>query len=1057
MSHFRVQVDLKGGDGIPQNTLSLTGRQKDIDKAHQHLLVLLGQLVVEEITLPRTVSERGILEVIKSRLDEVVRSFSSPSQSSLASALGVASADSGADGDDEQSSRARGFVDCDSGGSIVVVCVSGAIALFQKLKREILELMTFKQVVVTAAQAVLGSAADIATQHRLFSCIGDPETMTLTLSGKSSDVDAAAVYVKQLNKGVKVATRLVCFGVQCDGKEVSPGLIAAYFQLPLVNAELKTMCVHINRDFSSKGVTATPSSAKDGTLLVLIGPQEALDEAEKSAAEKLKCKFNDFALRFVDDLSDHDVKWLKQNASKFAEVNAVIRFADSSSPHTSPDHSPRIPSDRSPTGPVSQPVSQPVIRSSPSPLRVELEYQGLCISVALCDFMVAASSFNCDTIVNSANPLLSHGSGIARAIADVAGRGFSEDCARVLETRGVVAEGTSVVTGAHGLAQHGVARIVHTVVPRLAVKSPPSLLQQQTMRLAVESALTEAALAGAVRVAIPGLGTGVFNWSCEDSSREMVRAVREWVAKNRPSSIKAVLLFDKSEGVVDSLVRAAQDPAASESTSGAVPSAALAPPLAPGPQPVMPQFQWYWKVWPHEIKSVEGIVSVSVDGNATQMVPYDYDQVVDMERAFLAGAPTVTLLGDLVGVANGRQYSISFIEKTQTTIPIRNHLSVRPIVRLAVESPDNIPLFRERCAEHAAAARAFEESVARSHPRSESAARASRLESAGEGFIRSSPSRDRADDAVKGRIRIGVQIFANGSVLDSVEALIRLSLRDAVVTRYVDMHLLKRTGIRFEVVVDEVRRLVAKFDIKQVVGDDERWSVTVVGLGLLGVLSSELEVSRYKDEVIAEYDRVVFPASWVKTDGDPSEPVLVTVLPTEPDYEVAKACFLGGGFPAEVNRIERVQNVELYQLYWEKKREISKTRQGGANELLLKHGTKTTDPAAIWKSGSSTNSFGFDFRFSPKGYFGRGAYFAESASYSHGFTHKLGGGLCQMFLAHVAAGHIEQRDQKDESIVHPAAGSDSVRGPITSSEQGLIVYQLHQSYPSYLVTYKLSP
>ena len=89
--------------------------------------------------------------------------------------------------------------------------------------------------------------------------------------------------------------------------------------------------------------------------------------------------------------------------------------------------------------------------------------------------------------------------------------------------------------------------------------------------------------------------------------------------------------------------------------------------------------------------------------------------------------------------------------------------------------------------------------------------------------------------------------------------------------------------------------------------------------------------------------------------------------------------------------------------------------------------------------------------------YGRGAYFAEEADYSHnGYVYKVPGsttGDCQMFLCRLAAGNVEQRTP-DQSIKGPSNGYDSVRGPVRGQQQAYILYDFYQSYPEYLITYR---
>ena len=155
--------------------------------------------------------------------------------------------------------------------------------------------------------------------------------------------------------------------------------------------------------------------------------------------------------------------------------------------------------------------------------------------------------------------------------------------------------------------------------------------------------------------------------------------------------------------------------------------------------------------------------------------------------------------------------------------------------------------------------------------------------------------------------------------------------------------------------------------------------------------------------------------------------------------------------------------MELYRLYHKKRSEVAERNKGVANEMLLKHGTRSTEPGRIWDSGPTrTNSYGFDFRYSSEhNFFGQGAYFTDDGNYTHKYAYRGSvpgaSGISQVFLAYVAAGAMEQKYHKDirnGNLCHPGKDFQSIKGPIEGATEGIIVYELNQSYPAFLVTYK---
>ena len=108
---------------------------------------------------------------------------------------------------------------------------------------------------------------------------------------------------------------------------------------------------------------------------------------------------------------------------------------------------------------------------------------------------------------------------------------------------------------------------------------------------------------------------------------------------------------------------------------------------------------------------------------------------------------------------------------------------------------------------------------------------------------------------------------------------------------------------------------------------------------------------------------------------------------------------------------------------------------------------------------------------SREGFYGRGAYFAERALYSHtSYAHRVpvggGGSKHQLILARVLCGRGKDMGTDiDRSLVKPPPDCHSVHGgphktrpsddPATESAMW-VVYDRAQSYPAYLVTYSSS-
>jgi hypothetical protein len=151
----------------------------------------------------------------------------------------------------------------------------------------------------------------------------------------------------------------------------------------------------------------------------------------------------------------------------------------------------------------------------------------------------------------------------------------------------------------------------------------------------VHAVLDAAVANGLPRVALCGLGAGVFGWSQSESARLIVLGLREWFGAHPGATGPSVVLYDFAPAMAaafrDALV-------AAEADVGAACVTAVAPPAAPIP-PFRATHQWQRQDGP------PGVVE------ADKWVSYDFDQNRQLEQAWARNpAGTETLTGDLHGV-----------------------------------------------------------------------------------------------------------------------------------------------------------------------------------------------------------------------------------------------------------------------------------------------------------------------------------------------------------------------------------------------------------------------
>jgi O-acetyl-ADP-ribose deacetylase (regulator of RNase III) len=153
-----------------------------------------------------------------------------------------------------------------------------------------------------------------------------------------------------------------------------------------------------------------------------------------------------------------------------------------------------------------------------------------------------------DCIVNAANGGLSHGGGVAAAIADAAGPALFKECDQLVRSKGRVPVGDAVVTTAGKLPFKGV---VHAVGPRLGDGNEEAKLVQ-----ALRSAFARAHERGWRSLSFPAVSSGIFAVPLEVCARAYVRAVRSFFEEHPESTLKLIRLCVYKGPIVEAIRRA---------------------------------------------------------------------------------------------------------------------------------------------------------------------------------------------------------------------------------------------------------------------------------------------------------------------------------------------------------------------------------------------------------------------------------------------------------------------------------------------------------------------
>ena len=234
------------------------------------------------------------------------------------------------------------------------------------------------------------------------------------------------------------------------------------------------------------------------------------------------------------------------------------------------------------------------------------------------------------------------------------------------------------------------------------------------------------------------------------------------------------------------------------------------------------------------------------------------------------------------------------------------------------------------------------------------------------------------------------------------------------------------------------------------------------------VMMRQMVMHRHNDDalfcmrIVDAPSPAITPPHWTPHIED--EAKIFTVTTGSHEYKYVEAVFQLRNPTVKVIKVERVQDIDLWERYRVQKDQRAGENGGDANERWLFHGTQATDPKVIWHDGD----VGMDNRFCSSGYYGRGSYFSESAHYSDGYAHNdPSSGHKQMFLVSVVCG-----ESKDYGT---SEGRDLTRPPVIPGGNGrifasvnghhgnspdcrmFVTYHNDQAYPRYLVTYDSNP
>jgi O-acetyl-ADP-ribose deacetylase (regulator of RNase III) len=659
-----------------------------------------------------------------------------------------------------------------------------------------------------------------------------------------------------------------------------------------------------------------------------------------------------------------------------------------------------------------------------------------------------------DVMVNPANGTLCHAAGAARAISQKAGWEMDQEGADILATfaNRRIPVGEAVVTGAYGLrcAQNThINKVVHAVGPVYSTGSPG---ERTDYKKTILAALVKASENGAQYVSVPLMGAGVFGWPADVAADLMIQTVLEWICTG--GKLTRIVFVDQLEAHAAAFLLAIQN----WSQRGSINAEELVPAKQHAQTP--PQYQWLWES--HETKT---------------WVPYDYDQVMQIEAALTNGFP-ITLRGDV----GGRKSDSVHIPDGQTS-------AVYTVSQKSVRGrTDNNTYEYEQMNSKSKFARPIKRipfiSGMRMHGYEASSSVTEVAVNEYDTPVLASVSIVTVDAPARPR-ESGFIVIGLADQVHRTRGHVSEGLKNCQQVVVTELSLTAGTSW-----VDVLNRLRAQLaaanvhvDIVPATEDDnaphELRTIELRAVGQNAMHTATRIVSDYKITFLMEKRQqdaeVVWPKEWPHDEEYDHSKVgytLVDLSPESDEFRRVEDEWRGRPGPAKgpqgprhmftkrLVKIQRVQNPSAWAAYFYRIRLLADrnketTMQSEsvfvrANEYWMKHGTRTT-PTDVIARGEQ----GIDYRHCEGGMFGRAAYTAEDSAYSDSYRHNLGDGNAHMFLVRVAAGRIfDGVSSQCRNFIKPPEGYDSVRGEVSAGQKAIMVYQTDSTYPAYLITYK---
>ncbi|XP_032262565.1 protein mono-ADP-ribosyltransferase PARP15 isoform X2 [Phoca vitulina] len=200
-------------------------------------------------------------------------------------------------------------------------------------------------------------------------------------------------------------------------------------------------------------------------------------------------------------------------------------------------------------------------------------------------------------------------------------------------------------------------------------------------------------------------------------------------------------------------------------------------------------------------------------------------------------------------------------------------------------------------------------------------------------------------------------------------------------------------------------------------------------------------------------DRSNLPEHW--TDMNKQLSCVIKLYPGQSEYDTIKDKFSETCLSYKIEKIEKIQNICLWQSYQIKKKHMDLKNGHTDNERVLFHGTDADSVPYV-------NQHGFNRSYAGKNgaAYGKGTYFAVDASYSANDTYSRpdGNGRKHIYVVRVLTGvytrgHAGLVTPPSKNPHNPTDLFDSVTDD-TQYPKLFVVFSDNQAYPEYLITFR---